>query len=188
MEGDDQVNELGRPLISSTSAAASATASASGSSPRRGAEKIQGSSRKLIEMKRKMDRKQKRKEQRMKKEKEKHQKQQQKMKKHAKKLPPVEVEAPSDLPEGYELVVESEGERVVISVPPGGVIAGDTFIAMPRPYLEPAHEVVAGSDTTSENDYDAQVHVEHVEQLEGREPTCYETCCCCCTCCLKSAY
>lgn len=42
-------------------------------------------------------------------------------------LPTVQVQAPSDLPAGYQLTVDINGEVTVVSVPAGGVQAGETF-------------------------------------------------------------
>lgn len=48
----------------------------------------------------------------------------------------IEVEAPSALPGGYEMMVEQDGRKMMITVPAGGVDKGQVFTAAPRPAPE----------------------------------------------------
>jgi len=59
----------------------------------------------------------------------------------------VEMVAPMDLQEGYQLTVDVNGQNRVVSIPPGGVKQGQTFQA--RPFLPAASSMTTTTATTS---------------------------------------
>jgi hypothetical protein len=56
----------------------------------------------------------------------------------------VEVVAPMDLREGYELQVQVNGERKCVLIPPGGVLEGQSFQAQPFSDSSLVHQIPVG--------------------------------------------